>query len=222
MARREVGMKSKLHPDPIAIDGPAASGKSSLGRAIARRLGYHFLDTGLMYRAVALAAMRRSVPATNEACEPFVAGLDLQLGNEMETRVYLGEEDVTPLLHNPEIESQVSAYAQLSAVRERMREMQRAFADRGRAVLAGRDIGEVVLPHAPVKFYLEADEAARARRRNAERGIAQADAARESHVQLSRRDRADQGQTFLPPDAIVVDTTEMTLAEVIAAAMERL
>lgn len=215
-------MKSKAHPDPIAIDGPAASGKSSLGRAIAERLGYHFLDTGLMYRAFALAAMRHGVPATDEACETFVRELDLGLGDEAETRVYLGGEDVTGLLHNPEIESQVSAYAKLEPVRKKMREMQRAFADRGKAVLAGRDIGEVVLPHAPVKFYLEADEAARARRRNAERGIAHEEAARESHVQLARRDRLDSGQTFLPPDAIVVDTTELALAEVIEAAMEHL
>jgi len=215
-------MKSKAHPDPIAIDGPAASGKSSLGRAIAGRLGYHFLDTGLMYRAFALAAMRHGVPATEEACAEFVRALDLRLGDEAETRVYLGDEDVTGLLHNPEIESHVSSYARLDPVRVEMREMQRAFADRGKAVLAGRDIGEVVLPHAPVKFYLEADEVARARRRNSERGIAHEEAARESHVQLSRRDRLDSGQTFLPPEAIVIDTTELSLAEVIAAAMEHL
>lgn len=215
-------MKNKAHPDPIAIDGPAASGKSSLGRAIAERLGYHFLDTGLMYRAFTLAATRHDVEATDEACQRFVRELDLRLGDEAETRVYLGDEDVTGLLHNPEIETRVSSYSRLEPVRKKMREMQRAFADRGKAVLAGRDIGEVVLPHAPVKFYLEADEVARARRRNAERGIAHEEAARESHVQLTRRDRLDSGQTFLPPDAIVIDTTELTLAEVIAAAMERL
>lgn len=215
-------MKTDEHPDPIAIDGPAASGKSSLGRVIAERLGYHFLDTGLMYRAFALAAMRHGVPATAEACARFVGELELRLGDEAETRVYLGDEDVTGLLHNPGIESQVSAYARLEPVRTKMREMQRSFADRGKAILAGRDIGEVVLPHAPVKFYLEADETARARRRNAERGIAHEAAARESHVQLARRDRLDSGQTFLPPDAIVIDTTELTLDEVIAAAMEQL
>ena len=116
----------------------------------------------------------------------------------------------------------MSAYARLEPVRTRLREMQQAFARRGKTVLAGRDIGEVVLPDAPVKFYLQADEDARARRRNAERGIAQDEAARESHVQLARRDRLDSGQTYLPPDAIVIDTTDLTLDEVIAAAMEHI
>ena len=91
-------MTDQTHPDPIAIDGPAASGKSSLGRAIAARLGYHFLDTGLMYRAFALAAMRHEVEPTAEACAAFLRQLDLRLGGESETHVYLGGNDVTALL----------------------------------------------------------------------------------------------------------------------------
>jgi cytidylate kinase len=99
--------------------------------------------------------------------------------------------------------------------------MQRAFARRGRTVLAGRDIGEVVVPEAQLKLYLEADEDARARRRSTQRAIADTAGERESHSALSRRDRLDAPQTYIPPDAVVIDTTEMTLEEVLNLALEK-
>lgn len=209
-------------PTTIAIDGPAASGKSTIGRLLAERFGYAFLDTGLMYRAFTLGALRANIPATAEACQPFADALDLRLGTEPEVHVFLGEEDVTALLHNPEIERHVSEYSALPPVREVLREQQRAFARKGQTVLAGRDIGAVVVPDAPLKFYFEADEAARAKRRNAERGIAQQEHARQSHQALSRRDRLDSPQTFIAPDAVVIDTTHLTIEEVIAAALKHL
>lgn len=209
-------------PTPIAIDGPAASGKSTIGRILAARFSYSFLDTGLMYRAFTLAALRAGVAPEEEACASFGATLDLRLGDEREARIYLGDEDITDLLHDPEIEHDVSAYARLAPVRAQMREQQRDYARRGKTVLAGRDIGGVVLPDAPLKFYLEADEAARARRRNSERGIVSADPARESQEALSRRDRLDSPQTHIAPDAIVIDTSEMSLEEVVAAVLEKL
>lgn len=216
-------MSAELHlPAPIALDGQAASGKSSIGRILAERFGYLFLDTGLMYRAFALAALRAGIPPTAEACEPFATTLGLRVGEEQEAHIYLGGEDVTGLLHNPEIEGQVSEYARLAPVREGLREKQRAFARRGRAVLAGRDIGQVVLPNAPLKFYLEAAEGARAKRRNAERGIAEEANARQSHEALSRRDQLDSPQTLIAPDAIVIDTTDLSLDQVIAAALEHI
>lgn len=208
-------------PDCIAIDGPAASGKSTIGRILAKQFGYSFLDTGLMYRAFALAALRLDVPASEDACAAFAREIDLRLGEEPEARVYLGEEDVTDLLHDREIERHVSSYARLDPVRAQMRKQQRAYAKRGHTVLAGRDIGEVVIPEAPLKLYLEADETARARRRNTERGIVHDETARVSREELSRRDRLDSPQTHTAPDAIVIDTSDMTLEEVVAQVLEQ-
>lgn len=211
---------SEHRPGCIAIDGPAASGKSSVSRALAARCGYHFLDTGLMYRAFAMAAMRAGVDATEEDCARFADEIDLRVGDEREARIYLGKEDVTAHLHDRGIERNVSAYARLAPVRAKLRAQQREFAARGRAVLAGRDIGEVVLPDAPLKIYLDADEDARVRRRNAERGIIHETTARESHRELSQRDKADSPQTYVAPDAIVIDTNLLGLDEVIARVME--
>lgn len=207
-------------PQTIAIDGPAASGKSSVSRALAVRCGYHFLDTGLMYRAFALAAMKAGVEPSDEACERFAHEVPLRIGDEKEARIYLGKEDVTPRLHDREIERNVSAYARLAPVRAKLRAQQREFAARGRTVLAGRDIGEVVLPDAPLKIYLDADETARARRRNAERGIVHETTAKESHEELSRRDKADSPQTYIAPGAVVIDTNVLSLDEVISRVLE--
>lgn len=207
-------------PQTIAIDGPAASGKSSVSRALAERCGYHFLDTGLMYRAFALAAMKAGVEPSEEACERFADEVPLRIGDEKEARIYLGKEDVTPRLHDREIERNVSAYARLAPVRAKLRAQQREFAARGRTVLAGRDIGEVVLPDAPLKIYLDADETARARRRNAERGIVHETTAKESHEELSRRDKADSPQTYIAPGAVVIDTNVLSLDEVISRVLE--
>jgi cytidylate kinase len=213
-------MRKRL-PNPIAIDGPAASGKSSVGRALAERFGYKFLDTGLMYRAFAFAALREGVPPDDEACAEFADRIGMRLGDELEARVFIGNEDVTDLLHTPEIEQNVSSYARLPAVRAAMRAAQRAYSKRGRTILAGRDIGEVVLPDAPLKFYLEADEAARARRRNAQRGIMDEAVARDTHSALSRRDRLDSPQTYIAPGAFLIDTTEIPLEDVVRIALEK-
>lgn len=207
-------------PACIAIDGPAASGKSSVSRALADRCGYHFLDTGLMYRAFAMAAMRAGVAPNENECARFVQQLDLRIGDEREARIYLGTEDVTAHLHDREIERNVSAYARLGPVRARLRMQQREFANRGKTVLAGRDIGEVVLPDAPLKIYLDADEEARASRRNSERGIVHETTARESRQELSDRDKRDAPQTYVAPGAVVIDTNVLTLDEVIERVME--
>lgn len=206
-------------PSSIAIDGPAASGKSSVSRALAARCGYRFLDTGLMYRAFTLAAIRANVPPTEEACASFAEEIDLRIGDETEAHVYLGAEDVTHKLHNRELESHVSSYARLAPVRAALIKRQRAYAHRWRSVLAGRDIGEVVLPDAPLKIYLDADENARARRRNKERGVGHQEA-QESQRALSRRDRLDAPQTYISPDAVVIDTSALTLEEVIDRVLE--
>lgn len=209
-------------PDPIAIDGPAASGKTTVGRAIAGRYGYRFLDTGLMYRAATLAGLRAGVPPEAEHLEQLLAELDLRVEGDADGgRVFLGAEDVTQRMRDPEVEANVSAYSALAGLRERMVALQQDFAAEGRVILAGRDIGTVVLPDAPLKFYLEASESARARRRG-EQASQESESARRD---ISRRDVTDSTRKVSPlkpaADAIVIDTTEMTLEQVLEFALER-
>ena len=152
-------------PECIAIDGPAASGKSTVGKAIAKRFGYRFLDTGLMYRAVTLAGIRSGIAPVAGEVDGLLANLALRIEPDGEgSRVYLGEEDVTPRMRDPEVEAKVSAYSAIAEVRTEMVRVQREFARSGPSVLVGRDIGTDVLPDAPLKFYLEASETARAER----------------------------------------------------------
>ncbi|MGI8926753.1 MAG: (d)CMP kinase [Tepidiformaceae bacterium] len=221
-------MTGRSLPSTIAIDGPAASGKSMLGRALAERLGYAFFDTGLMYRAFTVLALRRGVGATDAAgCAELAVGMDLRFETGREARILLGSEDVTGVLRSAEVEANVSAYSALPAVRAAMATQQRALAARGSAILAGRDIGTVVLPEAPLKLYLEASEEARTRRRAGQTGEwgapqAHADARRD----ISGRDRVDSAREASPlrpaSDAIVIDTTDMTIGEVIEQAMEHI
>jgi cytidylate kinase len=221
-------MTTERLPSPIAIDGPAASGKSTLGRALAERLGYRFLDTGLMYRAFTLAALRAGVPASDaDACARLARDLDLRVEAGVTSRVFLGGEDVTLLLRAPEVEASVSAYSVDPRVRERMVALQREVAREGPVVLAGRDIGTVVLPDAPVKFYLDASETARALRRSAQAGTWGAEQrAHEAHRDIRGRDLIDSSRPTSPlrpaDDAHVIDTTFMSLEEVIEEALARL
>lgn len=213
-------------PNPIAIDGPAASGKTSVGQALAARLGYRFLDTGMTYRALTLVALRRDVPATNEAaCVAVAESLDLRFEPDG-SHVYLGKEDITEAIRQPNVEASVSAYSAVPGVRDVMVRLQRRFAEDGPAVLAGRDIGTVVLPGAPLKFYLQASEDARARRRSRQAstwGMKQQ--AEDARRDIVGRDILDSTRATSPlqaaPDAIVIDTTELTLDELIAIVLEK-
>ncbi|MGE5594902.1 MAG: (d)CMP kinase [Hyphomicrobiales bacterium] len=212
-------------PRTIAIDGPAASGKTTLGRALAERFGYRFLDTGLMYRAFTLAALRAGVaPGDPGACGELAAKLDMRVVIGADTHIFLGDEDVTGELRSPEVEANVSAYSAIPAVRQAMVARQREVASEAMAVLAGRDIGTVVLPDAPLKFYLEASEAARAERRarqSAQWGTQQRP--QESHRDITARDAIDSTRKHSPlepaADAIRIDTTDLTLDEMVERAM---
>lgn len=213
-------------PATITIDGPAASGKSTLGRVLAERFGYAFLDTGLMYRAFTLAALRAGVEAEAQPCAALAATLDMRVEAGVETRVFLGDEDVTSHLRDPEVEANVSAFSALPPVRDAMVRQQREIAGRHRSVLAGRDIGTVVLPDAPLKFYLDASEQARAERRSKQAGgWGTEQAAGEARRDIASRDTVDTKRATSPlrpaDDAIIVDTTALTLDEVIAFAMEK-
>ena len=214
-------------PAPIAIDGPAASGKSTLGAALAARFGYRFLDTGLMYRAFTLAALRANAAPELPDYALLSARLRLTLRSANgETRVLLDGEDVTDLLRDPRVEANVSRYSALPPVREQMVRQQREFAAGTPAILAGRDIGTVVLPHAPLKFYLQASEEARSLRRSTQAG--EWGGAQEKHQareDIAARDVADSTRKTSPlrpaKDAVIIDTTHLTLDQVIAIAVER-
>lgn len=227
-ARADAEASMKLeHPHPIAIDGPAASGKSTLARALAERFGYVLLDTGLMYRAVALAGVRAGIPASDAEGSAELArsgGLTLVVV-EGEARVHLAGEDVTDELRGPEVEGAVSGYAAIAEVRRELVAQQRAFAARRPSVLVGRDIGSVVLTEAPVKFYLQASEDVRAARRGAqaaEWGARQS--ASEAGRDISGRDTTDSTRAasplVVPEGAVVIDSGELAADAMITAAIQ--
>jgi cytidylate kinase len=190
----------------VAIDGPAGAGKSTVARALAQELGYTYLDSGAMYRAVALAALRRGV------APPQVAGsVRIDVGD----RVLLDGDDVTAEIRSAEVSEASSRAAADPEVRQAMVAEQQRLLASGDWVAEGRDIGTVVAPDAAVKVFLTADPQERARRRAAELGVDQNTVLAEQTI----RDERDRGREHSPlepaPDAVELDTTAMTLPEVV-------
>lgn len=208
----------------VAIDGPVASGKSVVGRLLARRLGYRFFDTGLTYRAVALAALRRGVdPEDDERLTELARSLDFDFKSDPETgevRVRVDGEDVTGLLRSAEVEKIVSAVSARPGVRRVLVEHQRRLAEAGPVVMAGRDIGTVVLPDAEIKVFLTASAEERARRRYLER-LGQGEAVDYEAVlaEVRRRDEYDSTRPVAPlqpaPDSIILNTDGLSVEEVV-------
>ena len=195
----------------VAIDGPAGAGKSSVARALAQRLGFRYLDTGAMYRALTWLALERGTPLDDAlALEAVAHDHPVEFGDD--GCVSIAGRDVTSGIREPVIDASVPVVARHPEVRKVMRERQRALADQGDSVIEGRDIGVVVAPHADVKVWLVADPAVRVQRRHAERdGIE----ARVLAGELQRRDERDAQNTLRAPDAVEVDTTHLTLDQVI-------
>jgi CMP/dCMP kinase len=198
----------------IAIDGPAGSGKSTLARAVAARLGLAHLDTGAMYRSVALASLRHEVdPEDGDALARLAAKLDIEVGE----RVVVDGVDATQEIRGPDVTAIVSTVSAHPPVRAELVRRQRAWAEtHGGGVIEGRDIGTVVFPDADVKVFLTASEEERARRR--QRDDSAPDVAAVA-ADLARRDAVDSTRTVSPlrpaDDAVVMDTTTRTVDDVV-------
>jgi cytidylate kinase len=204
----------------VAIDGPAGAGKSTVARAVAERLGFRYLDTGAMYRALTWLALHEGTPLDDgPALAELARSRPVTFGDG--EHVEIAGADVTARIRLPEIDASVPVVARHPEVREVMRQRQRELGRDGDVVIEGRDIGVVVVPEAEVKVWLTADPEVRVRRRHAERdGIG----AEQLAAELRRRDERDAANTHRAPDAVEVDTTELTLGEVVervAAIAER-
>jgi cytidylate kinase len=210
----------------VALDGPASSGKSSVGAAAALEVGYRFCDTGLLYRAATWLALRRDVPADGDPAALVALVSEIELVPDEQGRlahVTVDGEDVTVDVHTPAVDEAVSAVSRVGELRAALLQRQRALAAQsGGIVMAGRDIGTVVLPDADLKIFLDASAEERARRRAEERGLAEGGAeARFILAQLRRRDDLDRNRPVAPlrpaDDAIHVVTDGNRFEDTVAA-----
>ena len=212
-------------PSIIAIDGPAASGKSTLGRRLADELGYLFFDTGVMYRAVTWLALQRGLDVNDEAAVSALAEsmqIDVLPASKRDGRVcdvIVEGKDITWAVRRPEVDRNVSIVAAYREVRRAMTEQQRRIGLRGKVVMVGRDIGTVVLPEADLKIYLDASAPERALRRHKENKALGTDLGYDTILDTVReRDRIDSTRDVAPlraaQDAVVIDSDKLSADEV--------
>jgi cytidylate kinase len=224
-------MANKTSPLIIALDGPAASGKSTLGRALADSLGYLFFDTGVMYRAITWIALQHDLNLRDEALITELAQkaqIDIRPPSKADGRacdVVIGDKDVTWDMRDGEVDANVSIVSAYAGVRQALSAQQRRIGMRGKIVMVGRDIGTVVLPEADLKIYLDASAEQRAKRRFDEI-IARGDLANYDEIlrKVIERDHIDSTREVAPlrpaDDAIIIDSDKMNANQVLARVME--
>ena len=220
-------------PSRIAIDGPAASGKSTVGKLLADRLGYLYFDTGIMYRAVTWASLERGIPISDEEGVTRLAQelrIDVTRPTVQDGRQYdvlVDGVDVTWEIRRPEVDANVSAVSAYPGVRAALTVQQRRIGARGQVVMVGRDIGTVVMPDAELKVYLDAVVGERARRRHCEILARDRPSDYEAVLRgMRRRDIIDSTRAAAPlrpaPDAVILDTTCMSIEEVVRSIVDLL
>ncbi|MEJ2689647.1 MAG: (d)CMP kinase [Deltaproteobacteria bacterium] len=210
-------------PIMITIDGPSGSGKSTLSRLLAKSLGYSFLDTGAMYRAVGYKVIKDQIDEQDEeAMAAMLDNLDLHLlpGNG-DTMVLLDDRDISQAIRTAEMGLVASRVSAIAAVRRKLTELQRRIGREGNFVAEGRDMGTVVFPDAPCKFFLDATPEERARRRTAQLAEKGEQPDRQSILaQIKKRDHDDSNRDLAPlkasADSVCIDSTNMTIEEVLA------
>jgi cytidylate kinase len=205
----------------ITIDGPAGAGKTTVSRALADRLGYRYIDTGALYRGVALAAkIERIDPENNVELKQLCSGLKLALlENKGGVRLFLSGEDITDRIRTPEVTMLASAVSAKPAVRDYLLDLQKNLGREKAAVFEGRDMGTVVFPDADVKFFLDASTRTRALRRYEESKFDTGQSLDEVERDIQRRDHNDSSRDVAPlkpaPDAIIIDSTDLSITEVV-------
>jgi CMP/dCMP kinase len=209
--------------DIIAIDGPAGSGKSTVAKLLAEKIGYSYIDTGAMYRALTLKALRKSVDLNDEAKLSELSHsteLDIIPDRSGNIAVMLDGENVASLIRTPELTEKVFYIAKVAAIRSKMKDIQRRIGERGKSVFEGRDIGTAIFPDAKYKFYVDADFNERVRRRHkelVEKGTPTT--LDEVSKDLKIRDHKDMTREIAPlkiaDDAAVIDTTNLTIDEAV-------
>lgn len=210
----------------IAIDGPAGAGKSTVARMVAEQLRYVYIDTGAMYRAVALSAIRQGIDVSDTTqLGRLCASLDIRLLPGVDgQQVWIGDEDVTNWIRSREVNLLVSQVAAAPEVRTQLVELQRSFADRKGVVMDGRDIGTHVLPDAELKIFLTASVRIRAERRYKETGQADRNGLEQLEREIEERDRMDRERKTSPlicaEDALVIDSSHMTIEQVVSQIVE--
>jgi cytidylate kinase len=216
---RKVSSKKR---STIAIDGPSGAGKSTVARALSKRLGYLYIDTGAMYRTVALRAKEKGIPLENElALSQLASSLHITFVTKGEqTHISCDGEEMTEAIRTPEISRLASSISRQKGVREALVRMQRKIGKGGGVVLEGRDIGTVVFPNADVKFYLDAETGERARRRYREmvqKGVNMD--LKETQEEMAQRDHSDMHRSHSPlkkaNDAVFIDSTHRSVAEIV-------